>query len=135
MYLELFSLSMAALLLASMNSSVMSLHQRSHRKITEMALEILFDPRPHTSPDILLDDIIPAGNLGLDHGGGEELHGVPQSGAGACRRGGVTVWQFDRRKKSSLFPSFNKFKFKNTSVMKIHYPLNYDFEFDEIKSR
>ena len=103
MYLELFSLNMAALLLASMNSSVMSLHQRSHRKITEMTLEILFDPRPHTSPDILLDDVIPAGNLGLDHGGGEELHGVAQGGAGACRRGGVTVWLWTGERKVVYF--------------------------------
>ena len=40
-----------------------------------------------TSPNILLDDVIPAGNLGLDHGGGEQLHGVPQGGAGAWGRG------------------------------------------------
>ena len=56
-----------------------------------------------TSPDIFLYDVIPAGNLGLDHGGGEELHGVPQSGAGACRRGGVTVWLWTGERKVVYF--------------------------------
>jgi hypothetical protein len=89
MYFALFSFSIAALLLASMNSSVMSLGIGINRqqKIVLVHSSICIFVNLLAAPDVLLDNVGPAADLRLHGRRGQQLHRVPQGGA----RGTITV--------------------------------------------